>query len=216
MEGDEEFFQLMESKIKSLVASQEVNKIVLKELDQKHKVHIQKLETDLAEAQKIIDSLKQYRERKQKEKEERDRKEREKQDETGKDQKEQRQKEQDFYEQEQKNIRMAEERRRQNNMDIQREHQERLTQSETDSSDDKMEELKETDQLEDLKTKYVTLTDEERKSINNRKLTTTYGTDTIHYNWLDLTSDTNVEEIQRFGHGGYSNVILYKYKKNTL
>ena len=79
MEGDEEFFQLMESKIRSLVASQiTVNEIVLKELDQKHKVHIQKLETDLAEAQKIIDSLKQYREREQKEKEERDKKEKEK------------------------------------------------------------------------------------------------------------------------------------------
>ena len=85
--------------------------------------------------------------------------------------------------------------------------------SESLCSDDKMEE-EQIDELEELKTKFVTITPEQMKSKENRKLSTQYGTDTIHYNWLDLTCETKVEEIKRFGHGGFANVVLYKYKKD--
>ena len=86
--------------------------------------------------------------------------------------------------------------------------------SESLSSNDKMEEPEQIDELEDLKTKFVTITPDQMKSIENRKLSTQYGTDTIHYNWLDLTCEAKVEEIKRYRHGGYANVVLYKYKKD--
>ena len=86
--------------------------------------------------------------------------------------------------------------------------------SESNSSSDKMEEPEPYDPAEDIKTKFVIISPEEKKSIHNRKLTTMFGTDTLQYKWLDLTNDTKVEEVQRFGDGGYSNVTLYRYKKD--
>ena len=48
--------------------------------------------------------------------------------------------------------------------------------SESLSSNDKMDEPEQIDELEDLKTKFVTITPDQMKSIENRKLSTQYGT----------------------------------------
>ena len=82
------------------------------------------------------------------------------------------------------------------------------------ASSDIMEEPEPYDPIEDIKTKFVTINPEDKMAFENRKITTMFGTDTIQYKWLDLTCGTKVEEVKRFGHGGYSDVILYRCKKD--
>ena len=65
--------------------------------------------------------------------------------------------------------------------------------SESLGSSDKMEEPDHYDPDEDIKTKFVTVTPEEKKAFKYRRLSTKFGGHVFQFKWLDLTSDTKVE-----------------------